>query len=98
MHVLLDQDSPMVQKMSSTTLSQSEDESITENVEELIRQISRLIKRETHLGVQEMKVCMENGKMIISGYCRTFYTKQLAQEAALKILGNVELVNNIRVA
>lgn len=67
------------------------------NAEELIRRITRLIKRETNLGVQEMKVRFEGGQVVISGCCRTFYTKQLAQEAVLSVIGDVELVNQIRV-
>lgn len=67
------------------------------NAEELIRRISRLIKRETNLGVQEMKVRFDDGQVVISGCCRTFYTKQLAQEAVLAVIGEVRLVNNIRV-
>lgn len=68
------------------------------DADELVRNISRLIRRETNLGVQEMKVEYRDGQLILSGYCRTFYTKQIAQEAALKLLGEVSLVNKIRVA
>lgn len=64
---------------------------------ELVRRLSRLIRRETNLGVQDMSVHYENGKVILAGYCRTFYTKQLAQQAAMSVLGGAELVNNIRV-
>ncbi len=66
--------------------------------DELVRQIAHLVKRETRLGVQDMKVQFENGKMILTGLTRTFYAKQLAQEAALRVIGNVVLVNAIRVA
>lgn len=69
-----------------------------EEGEELIRKISRLIKRQTNLGVQDMRVFIENGTVILAGYCRTFYTKQLAQEAALQLIGDVGLENRIRVA
>ena len=68
------------------------------DMEELISEIKQLIRRETNLGVQEMRVTLENGRVILSGYCRTFYTKQLAQEAAMKVIGTDELVNEIRVA
>lgn len=74
------------------------DNGIDETVpEDLIRRITRLIKRETSLGVQEMKVVFENGRLVLSGYCRTFYTKQLAQQAVMTVIGDVELVNDIRV-
>jgi len=74
-------------------------ESVFESdLKELITEIKRMIRRETNRGVQEMQVAMENGKVVLSGYCRTFYTKQLAQQAAMKVLGTDELVNEIRVA
>lgn len=64
----------------------------------LIERIKRMIRRETNLGVQEMRVSVEDGKVVLSGHCRTFYTKQLAQQAAMKVIGTDELVNDIRVA
>jgi len=74
-------------------------ESVFESeMEEMIATIKRLIRRETNLGVQEMCVTLENGKVVLTGHCRTFYTKQLAQQAAMKVIGTDELVNEIRVA
>jgi hypothetical protein len=70
----------------------------TADIPELIRQIFCIVKRKTNLGVQEMNVFFENGKWVLTGYCRTFYTKQLAQEAVLKVIGDVELINRIYVA
>ena len=67
------------------------------DTDELVRRVSRMIRRETNLGIQEMKVGFEEQKLVISGYCRTFYTKQLAQQAVLAEIGEVELVNRIRV-
>ena len=82
-----------------TDRSISEASSVAEAIDsdELIRQISNFIKRESRLEVQEMRVCFENGCLTLHGYCRTFYAKQVAQHAALTILGNIELVNDIRV-
>ncbi|MDR0609560.1 MAG: BON domain-containing protein [Planctomycetaceae bacterium] len=65
---------------------------------ELIRQILLLIKQEKNLGVQEINVFLENGKLVMTGFCRSFYTKQLAQEAVLKIIDDIDLVNQICVA
>jgi hypothetical protein len=65
---------------------------------ELIRQILHLIKQETNLGVQEINVFLENGQLVLTGFCRSFYTKQLAQEAVLKVIGDIDLVNQIYVA
>jgi hypothetical protein len=64
----------------------------------LVQQISHIINQETNLGVQDMVVFIENEKMILTGNCRSFRTKQLAQAAALKIIGDVDLVNRIHVA
>ena len=74
------------------------DSAFDTDMEELIVEIKRLIRRETNLGVQEMRVTMEDGKIVLSGHCRTFYTKQLAQQAAMEVIGTDELVNEIRVA
>jgi osmotically-inducible protein OsmY len=65
---------------------------------ELIRQILHLIKQETNLGVQEINVFLENGKLVLTGFCHSFYTKQLAQEAVLKVIDDIDLVNQIYVA
>jgi hypothetical protein len=70
----------------------------TADIPELIRRIFCIVKQETNLGVQEMNIFFENGKWVLTGYCRTFYTKQLAQEAVLKVVGEVDLVNRIYVA
>ncbi|MDR2755793.1 MAG: BON domain-containing protein [Planctomycetaceae bacterium] len=70
----------------------------TTDISELIRQIFCTIKQETNLGVQEMSIFFENGKWVLTGYCNTFYTKQLAQEAVLRIIGDVDLINRIYVA
>ena len=67
-------------------------------MDELVASIKRSIRRETYRGVQEMCVTLENGKVVLSGHCKTFYTKQLAQQAAMKVIGTDELVNEIRVA
>ncbi|MDR2440218.1 MAG: BON domain-containing protein [Planctomycetaceae bacterium] len=70
----------------------------TTDISELIQQISCTIRQETNLGVQEMNIFFENGKWVLTGYCNTFYTKQLAQEAVLRIIGDADLINRIYVA
>jgi osmotically-inducible protein OsmY len=65
---------------------------------ELILKVLHLIKQETNLGVQEINVFLENGKLVLTGFCRSFYTKQLAQEAVLKVIDDIDLVNRIYVA
>ncbi len=82
----------------SQNLPQSENAPILEDTEALVRKITRLVNQATRLGVHNMDLRFANGTIIMSGFCRTFYTKQLAQEAALKVVGDVDLVNAIRVA
>ncbi|MDR0706036.1 MAG: BON domain-containing protein [Planctomycetaceae bacterium] len=65
---------------------------------ELIRNVLHLIKQETNLGVQEINVFLENGKLVLTGFCRSFYTKQRAQAAVLKIIDDIDVVNRIYVA
>ena len=67
-------------------------------LEEKIEKIKRFVRHETNRGVQEMRVSMKNGKFVLAGHCRTFYTKQLAQQAAMKVIGADELINEIHVA
>jgi hypothetical protein len=71
---------------------------INPETSDFTQQIIHLVSRETNRGVQNMKVFLENGKMILTGNCQTFHTKQLAQSAILKVIDDVDLVNLIRVA
>jgi hypothetical protein len=96
MHILLER--------NTVKCSSNQDEfflplesSETRDTSELIRQIYRMVKQATNSGIQEMNVFLENGKMVLTGDCLTFYTKQLAQEAVLKVADNIDLVNRIHV-
>jgi hypothetical protein len=48
--------------------------------------------------VRELSVRVEDDTVFLDGRCATFYTKQLAQHAALAVLEDERLVNNIAVA
>jgi hypothetical protein len=54
---------------------------------------SRLLGR-----VRELSIRVEGETVFLDGRCATFYTKQLAQHAALAVLEDEQLVNNIAVA
>lgn len=47
--------------------------------------------------VHELCVAVEDGEVVLSGRCATFYTKQLAQHAALGVLNDEQLENRIEV-
>lgn len=61
---------------------------------------SLILKRiETRLPgrIRNLDVSVASDRVILSGSCSTFYTKQLAQHAAMGVLDYEQLVNNIEV-
>ncbi len=48
--------------------------------------------------VRDLAIHVEGDTVLLEGSCATFYTKQLAQHAALAVLNDERLVNNIAVA
>jgi osmotically-inducible protein OsmY len=59
--------------------------------------IRRAIRRETRGGVSDLKVEIEPRTIRLRGYCRSFYCKQLAQQAAMRLSGETALDNQIEV-
>ncbi len=62
---------------------------------QLIRQriLARLGKR-----VRDLSVQVENGVIRLTGECSTYYSKQLAQHAALGLVEDEEIENRIEVS
>lgn len=59
----------------------------------ILRRIeSRLCDR-----VRELSVCWSPDTIVLTGYCSTYYTKQLAQHAAMGVLQYERLINDIEV-
>jgi hypothetical protein len=73
----------------------------TEERLERARQVAISIRQriETRLlgRVRNLSIRVENNIVFLEGRCATFYTKQLAQHAALGVLEDEQLVNNIAV-
>lgn len=65
--------------------------------EKLAARIERHIRRETNDKVRELRVLVHVSGVVLKGRCGTFYCKQLAQHAAMKIAGDEPLVNQIDV-
>jgi len=63
----------------------------------LSQTIADRIRSRTSGRVQELRVECDQNRIIIQGRCATFYTKQLAQHAAMGVLEDELLVNDIRV-
>ncbi len=47
--------------------------------------------------VRELSVCRSPNAIVLTGYCSTYYTKQLAQHAAMGVLQYERLINDIEV-
>jgi hypothetical protein len=69
-----------------------------EEAEELAASIERAVRDETDWGVADLLVEVSPEGVLLRGRCDTFYTKQLAQHAAMRIPGGRRLTNRIEVA
>ena len=69
-----------------------------EEAEELAASIERAVQRETGLGVADLTVEVGPQGILLKGRCTTYYTKQLAQHAAMSIPGGDRLINSIEVS
>jgi osmotically-inducible protein OsmY len=59
--------------------------------------IRRAVRRETRGGVDQLKVEIDQRGVHLRGRCSSFYCKQLAQQAAMRLAGDAPLDNQIEV-
>ncbi|HVX10784.1 MAG TPA: BON domain-containing protein [Pirellulales bacterium] len=59
--------------------------------------IARVVKRRTAGSVQNLRVEVRRDGVYLDGQCETFYTKQLAQQAAMDLADEKPLTNRIEV-
>ncbi len=64
----------------------------------LAMRIKRTVRRETSGGVQNLDVRIDTAGIFLNGRCGSFYCKQLAQTAAMRLSGGAIVVNEIEVA
>jgi hypothetical protein len=69
-----------------------------EEAEELAASIEKAVQNETDGGVADLTVEIGPRGVLLRGHCESFYTKQLAQHAAMRIPGGNQLINSIEVA
>ena len=69
-----------------------------EEAEELATSIEQAVQRETGHGVANLTVEVHPQGILLKGRCNTYYTKQLAQHAAMNIPGGDRLTNSIEVS
>lgn len=72
-------------------------ESLAES-EQLAASIERAVWRETSGGVYGLRVEVDRDGVRLCGRCRTYYTKQKAQHAAMAVPGGGPLTNLIEVS
>ena len=65
--------------------------------EKLAVRIARVVKRRTAGSVQNLRVEVRRDGVFLDGQCATFYTKQLAQQAAMGLADEKQLTNRIEV-
>lgn len=69
-----------------------------EEAEELAISIEQAVQRETGHGVDDLAVEISSQGVLLRGRCTTYYTKQLAQHAAMGMPGGDRLINSIEVS
>jgi hypothetical protein len=68
-----------------------------EEAEELATSIEQAVHRETGREIADLTVEVSPQGVLLRGHCTTYYTKQLAQHAAMNIPGGNRLINSIEV-
>ena len=66
--------------------------------ERLAASIERAVQQETGRGVRNLRVEVSREGVLLRGRCDTYYTKQLAQHAAMACPGGDTVTNRIEVA
>ena len=69
-----------------------------EEAEELAASIERAVQYETGRGIAVLTVEVGPHGVRLRGHCDTYYTKQLAQHAAMRMRGGDRLTNCIEVS
>jgi len=62
---------------------------------EYASKVTRIITKNTYAGVQSLKVVLEPHRVTLTGFCESYYIKQLAQQAIMDVVIDVEIVNDI---
>jgi len=69
-----------------------------EEAEELAASIERAVLRETGHSIRDLSVEVTENDVLLRGRCDSFYSKQLAQHAAMTVPGSRRLSNCIVVS
>jgi osmotically-inducible protein OsmY len=68
------------------------------DAERLAVSIERAVNRGTGGEVRNLRVEVRRNEVLLTGRCKTYYTKQKAQHAAMAVPGGGQLTNRIEVS
>ncbi|MGH7201972.1 MAG: BON domain-containing protein [Planctomycetaceae bacterium] len=71
--------------------------SFTEPSRTICDLVQRCVQTRTSGRIRELRVDLENGSVVLSGRTSTYYSKQLATQAAFDAVENVPVTNEIEV-
>jgi hypothetical protein len=63
----------------------------------LVQSICQDVREQTFGGVRDLEIRIDETGVVLRGRCASFYCKQLAQHAAIRLVGERPLVNEIEV-
>ena len=63
----------------------------------LARRIEQAVRRGSGGRVHKLRVEIHHGRVVLAGFCSTFYAKQLAQHSAMPLAEGRRLENQIEV-
>jgi osmotically-inducible protein OsmY len=63
----------------------------------LAMRIKRAVRRNAGGGVRQLDVAVDEHVVRLHGRCASFYCKQLAQQAAMRLAGAARVINEIEV-
>lgn len=63
--------------------------------ESLTARIEQIVWHATAAAVKNLRVQIHENQVLLTGRCRTYYTKQIAQHAAMEAAVGCEVVNEI---
>ncbi|NQU19941.1 MAG: BON domain-containing protein [Candidatus Nealsonbacteria bacterium] len=63
----------------------------------LAARVERAVQHETGRGVRNLNVQVGRERVVLTGFCSTYYCKQLAQHAAMNVASTANVINSIEV-
>jgi osmotically-inducible protein OsmY len=72
-------------------------ERISAEQEKLALRVERHIRLQTNDKIRELRIEIHRTGVLLHGRCGTFYCKQVAQQAAMNLIGDRPLINQIEV-